>query len=177
MGFIMQPVYRAAYALNPRYRTETFDNEVMDDLEYVLNRTLGEDAGADALTVFRGFYVTGRRVTDAAQKAAKRVQPHEWWQVYGDRLQPLGRVAMRLLAQIPSASACERNWSAYKFVHSEKRNRLGKKRARDLVNVFQNLRAVKRAKEGGMNFACEYSASEEEENEAEHDECSASDQE
>jgi hypothetical protein len=59
---------------------------------------------------------------------------------------------MRLLAQVPSASACERNWSAYKFVHSEKRNRLGKKRARDLVNVFQNMRAVKRAKEGGMDF-------------------------
>jgi hypothetical protein len=59
---------------------------------------------------------------------------------------------MRLLAQVPSASACERNWSAYKFVHSEKRNRLGKKRARDVVNAFQNLRATKGSRVAEMDI-------------------------
>ena len=66
---------------------------------------------------------------------------------------------MRLLSQVPSASASERNWSAYKFVHSEKRTRLGKKRARDLVSVFQNLRAIRRARDAGIEFADDLSES------------------
>jgi hypothetical protein len=70
-----------------------------------------------------------------------------------EQLQPRNDIVMRLLAQVPSPSACERNWSACKLVHSEKRSRLGKKRARDLVNVFQNMSAVKHAKEGGTDFS------------------------
>ena len=49
---------------------------------------------------------------------------------------------MRLLAQCASASPCERNWSAYEFVHSRKRNRLGALKAHQLVYVFQNLRVL-----------------------------------
>ena len=37
-----------------------------------------------------------------------------------------------------------RNWSAYDFVHSKKRNRLGPDRARDLVYVFTNMRLQKK---------------------------------
>lgn len=167
MEFIMQPIYRAGYALNPHYRTETFDEDVMIDLEYVLTRMLGQDEGTDALAVFQTQYCTGRGLSEAMEKARKRLQPHEWWKVYGARLQPLAKVAMRILAQIPSASACERNWSSYKFIHNEKRNKLGKKRARDLVSVFQNMRAVKRAKEGGMIFSCDVTLNDEEEGECE----------
>ena len=36
------------------------------------------------------------------------------------------------------------NWSAYDFVHSKKRNRLGPDRARDLVYVFTNMRLQKK---------------------------------
>jgi hypothetical protein len=84
------------------------------------------------------------------ETAAKQLPPHGWCEVYGEQLQPLAGIAMCLLAQVPSSSACERKLSAYNFVHSEERNRLRKKRARDLVNVFQNLRAVKRASKAGI---------------------------
>ncbi len=43
------------------------------------------------------------------------------------------------------AGACERNWSAYDFVHSKNRNRLDPDRARDLVCVFTNMRLYKKA--------------------------------
>ena len=88
------------------------------------------------------------------ENAAKRLSPHEWWSVYGSHMVPLANIAMKLLAQVPSASACERNWSSYKFIHSPRRNKQGKKRSRDLVCVFQNMRAVKRAREAGIDL-CE----------------------
>ena len=47
---------------------------------------------------------------------------------------------MRVLAQPSSSSSCERNWSAFDFIHSKKRNRLTPSRAADLVYVFANLR-------------------------------------
>jgi hypothetical protein len=49
-------------------------------------------------------------------------------------------IAVRSLAQCASASPCERNWSAYEFVHS-RCNRLGVRKAQQLVYVV-NLRTI-----------------------------------
>ena len=37
---------------------------------------------------------------------------------------------------------CERNWSAFDFIHSKKRNKLSPAKAEELVYVFSNLRAA-----------------------------------
>ena len=42
------------------------------------------------------------------------------------------------------ARACERNWSAYEFVHSKKRNRSTPERENDLVYVFTQKKLGKR---------------------------------
>ena len=68
--------------------------------------------------------------------------PYRFWDVYGTGCKTLRPIAVRLLAQCASASPCERNWSAYEFVHSRKRNRLGALKAQQLVYVFQNLRVL-----------------------------------
>mmetsp|Transcript_60632 Transcript_60632/g.161898 ORF Transcript_60632/g.161898 Transcript_60632/m.161898 type:complete len:225 (-) Transcript_60632:30-704(-) len=48
-----------------------------------------------------------------------------WYAAYIDLWWPeLGKVGMRVLAQVVSASACERNWSAYGRVHTDGQNRL-----------------------------------------------------
>lgn len=47
-----------------------------------------------------------------------------------------------MLSQVCSASACERNWSAFSFIHSLSRNRLKVETANDLVYVFSNLRLM-----------------------------------
>ena len=47
---------------------------------------------------------------------------------------------MKVLSQVSSASACERNWSTFEFIHTKKRNRLSCKKARDIVFVHTNLR-------------------------------------
>jgi len=58
-----------------------------------------------------------------------------WWP-------ELGKVGMRVLAQVVSASACERNWSAYGRVHTDARNRLNTKTAEKLVYVYSNTRML-----------------------------------
>jgi hypothetical protein len=57
----------------------------------------------------------------------------------------LKNIAMTVLAQCPSSSPSERNWSAYDFVHSKVRNRLTPQRAQKLVNVIHNLTSLKHA--------------------------------
>ena len=60
----------------------------------------------------------------------------------------LRRVAIRVLAAMPSSSSCEGNWSAFDvevdFVHSKKRNKLSSARANDLVYVFSNKQLKRR---------------------------------
>jgi hypothetical protein len=51
---------------------------------------------------------------------------------------------MRVLALLPSSSSCERNWSAYGFIHNKKRNKLKAERANDLVFIFSNMQLIRR---------------------------------
>ena len=72
----------------------------------------------------------------------KKHQIESWWLAFGGSTPALQKLAMMVLAQVSSACACERNWSAYDFIHSRSRNKLKHQRADDLVYVFSNLRLV-----------------------------------
>ncbi len=65
----------------------------------------------------------------------------------GHETPALAAVAKRVTSMVSSAGACERNWSAYDFIHSKKRNKLTAQRANDLVFVFSNLRLTTRFRE------------------------------
>ena len=77
---------------------------------------------------------------------------YQWWIQRGGEIPELQKVAVKVLSMISGAGACERSWSAYDFVHSEKRNRLTPERASDLVYVFTNMRLQKKAR-GSETFA------------------------
>jgi hAT family C-terminal dimerisation region len=81
--------------------------------------------------------VWGRDIT---QQAASTTAGHAWWLKFVTLCKELSYVAQRVLAQVSSACTCERNWSAYDFVHGERRNRLLPERAEKLVYVFSNPR-------------------------------------
>ena len=70
--------------------------------------------------------------------------PYQWWVMHGGECPELQRLAVRVLAMVSSAGACERIWSAYDFVHSKKCNRLDPDRAEDLVYVSANKRLQKK---------------------------------
>lgn len=78
---------------------------------------------------------------EAGDISNNNLLPHQWWnRVGGDSLP---QIAKRILAQTCSASSCERNWSMYSFVHSKSRNRLGVKKAEDLVYIYTNSRLLR----------------------------------
>ena len=68
------------------------------------------------------------------------LQPHQWWSRVGGEALP--KIAKRVLALTCSASSCERNWSMYSFVHNKSQNRLGTKKAEDLVYIYTNMRLL-----------------------------------
>ena len=68
------------------------------------------------------------------------LQPHQWWSRVGK--EALSKIAKRVLALTYSASLCECNWSMYSFVHNKSRNRLGTKKAEDLVYIYTNMRLL-----------------------------------
>ncbi|MCO5604939.1 hypothetical protein L7F22_059114 [Adiantum nelumboides] len=74
----------------------------------------------------------------------EHLSPVAWWENYGKDAPLLQGLAIKLLSQVASASASERNWSTYGFIHSVKRNRLGHQIADDLVYVHSNLRLQSR---------------------------------
>ena len=69
------------------------------------------------------------------------LQPHQWWSRVGGEALP--KIAKRVLALTCSASSCERNWSMYSSVHNKSRNRLGTKKAEDLVYIYTNTRLLR----------------------------------
>ena len=69
------------------------------------------------------------------------LQPHQWWSRVGG--EPLPKIAKRVLTLTYSASSCERNWSMYSFVHNKSQNRLGTKKAKNLVYIYTNTRLLR----------------------------------
>ena len=69
------------------------------------------------------------------------VQPHQWWSRVDE--EALSKIAKRVLALTCSASLCERNWRMYSFVYNKSRNRLGTKKAEDLVYIYTNTRLLR----------------------------------
>ncbi|MCO5575898.1 hypothetical protein L7F22_029705, partial [Adiantum nelumboides] len=66
----------------------------------------------------------------------------------------LQRLAIRVLSQVSSASACERNRSTYGFIHSLKRNRLRHSKGDDLVYVHSNLRFISQKQPSYLSGPC-----------------------
>ena len=143
------PLHCAAYALDLEFQDCRFNAEVMRGLRIVCQRVLGNTDSAKAALLGHAAYVgkEGGNFGDPLVIEMKEdIASYQWWQNYGGEASELQTVAVRVLAMVSSAGACERVWSAYDFVHSKKRNRLDPDRAEDLVYVHKNTRLHKRAK-------------------------------
>nr|XP_025653463.1 uncharacterized protein LOC112749428 [Arachis hypogaea] len=76
--------------------------------------------------------------------AAKKLQPDEWWRLFGSSAPCLQKMAVRILSQASASSGCERNWSLFDQIHTARRNRLEHDRLSDIVYVTYNLRLKSR---------------------------------
>ena len=70
--------------------------------------------------------------------------PIGWWTWPGRDAPELKALATRLLSQVASSSAAERNWSTYSFIQSVKRNNLTSRRLEKLVVVHNGLQLQER---------------------------------
>ncbi|KAF7807437.1 uncharacterized protein G2W53_039598 [Senna tora] len=72
------------------------------------------------------------------------MEAKSWWLVHGVHAPIFQKIALKLLGKPCSSSCCERNWSAYSFIHSLRRNKMKPTRAENLVCVHTNLRLLSR---------------------------------
>ncbi|KAL3696006.1 hypothetical protein R1sor_010082 [Riccia sorocarpa] len=69
-----------------------------------------------------------------------RTSPMHWWAQAGRGAPKLRVIAMNILGLTCAASACERAWSSYAYVHSLSRVRLSIPRQHKLVYIYHNTR-------------------------------------
>ena len=70
--------------------------------------------------------------------------PVVWWSQcpFGSQHEELRSLALKLLHVPATSAASERNWSAFRFIHTRLRNRLRSTRVQKLVYVFENTKPV-----------------------------------
>ncbi|KAL1499138.1 hypothetical protein AB1Y20_013649 [Prymnesium parvum] len=87
------------------------------------------------------YYKQGKSpfISESAKLNAKVLDGYEWWELYGQTLPVLQGTAQRVLAQVSSAFAAERNWSIYGQVRNDKRCRLDAARADARVYCHEAL--------------------------------------
>eukprot|EP00253_Pinus_taeda_P035891 PITA_35891 len=148
------PLHMAAYVVNPKWydpttgrRPPSQDREVFKGFLNAVKKIYGNtEEASDIRSQFaqfsRGQGVFGSHASLADRR--KKKDPIDWWWLHGVDAPELQQFAIRLLGQVASSSSCERNWSTYAFIHSVKRNRLGSKKAENLVYIHNTLRLISR---------------------------------
>lgn len=77
---------------------------------------------------------------------SQKMAAHEFWELYGTQVPIIQSVEQRVLAQVASAFAAERNWSIYGQIKNEKRARLGHSRADARVYCHESIQLHEKLK-------------------------------
>lgn len=92
---------------------------------------------------------------------AVNMSPSRWWDLYGGHIPLMQRVAQRVLAQVASAFAAERNWSIYGQIKNDKRVRMGhsvgdaRVYCHEAIQLHDKLHQVRDAVVSDDEFACD----------------------
>jgi hypothetical protein len=128
------PLVAAAYALDPEHLcVDMFEiAEAMQGLVCMVDRLspCSEPAGR-AMMQFRNFRRCDTLKTGAHLTTARSMPPWQWWHTCGFQFPDLKPVAGKVLAQVVSATECERNWSVFGYLHTASRNRMSVEKAGD----------------------------------------------
>lgn len=77
-----------------------------------------------------------------ANKGRDRLNPIEWWNMYGASTTRPHKLVIRVLSHVVNISSAKRCCSTYSVIHSVKRNNLNVDLAESLVYVLYNLRLL-----------------------------------
>ncbi|XP_010317484.1 uncharacterized protein [Solanum lycopersicum] len=142
------PLHSAAAFLNPgiQYNPEVkFLGSIKEDFFRVLEKLLPTPELRRDITTQILLYTraSGMFGCNLAKEAIDTVPPGIWWEQYGDAAPTLQRVAIKILSQVCSTFTCERHWSTFQQIHSEKRNKIDKETLLDLVYINYNLKLAR----------------------------------
>jgi hypothetical protein len=142
-------LHAAGFVLDPEYCEflQHENDEVVSGFHSVVERIYSDNVQAQVRAIEQHAIYRARQglfARSMAIEAAKTMPAHRWWLSFGAHVPELQKVAVRVLAQVASASACERNWSTFDFIHTKKRNRLRSTKVRDVVYVHCNLRLTEK---------------------------------
>ncbi|KAL0213934.1 hypothetical protein P9112_006118 [Eukaryota sp. TZLM1-RC] len=140
---IFNDYHRAAFCLDPEFRdliTEQQFQECRDALFRVIEEQFGRAKKADIIHQW-SCYVAGSDLFEHSElfNIASRMAAHEWWYVHGGNTE-LSNLAVRLLSMVTSNSEAERNWSDFRIVCTQERNKMESQRATDSVMVKHYVR-------------------------------------
>eukprot|EP00253_Pinus_taeda_P006057 PITA_06057 len=148
----------STYALNPKFYAEELiaqsngkrkaphkDREVANGVKKSLMEMFPSHLHRKVKEEFASFAAGIDDYADiSALKERSTMNLVRWWICHGVNGVHLQNLTIHILSQVASPSSAERNWSTYGFIHSVKHNRLGSKKAEDLVYVHFNLRLASR---------------------------------
>ena len=131
-------LHAAGFVLDPEFQQflQHENQEVINGFHAMIERVFPDNVELQVKVIEQhssyraGHGLFGRPM---ALAAAKSMPAHRWWSSFGSGTPELQLVATRVLSQTVSASACERNWSTFEFVHTKKRNRLSSKKVCSLT--------------------------------------------
>ncbi|KAM2682034.1 hypothetical protein EV2_013644 [Malus domestica] len=101
------------------------------------------------LTWFKDARRTFGEPTSVA--ARTNMSPTEWWIMYGTDAPTVRKLAIKVLSQTASSSACERNWSTFALIHTKQRNKLAHSSLEKLVYCYYNMKLQIRDKEAEID--------------------------
>ena len=136
------PLHGAAFALEPSMQThdQSSNKEVSKDFKTVCANLL---PGEDGFVAFQDRAKFANRIGEFGDpwhlNAIDKMPAPIWWKEYGHESVELQYVATQVLSVAASSGSCERNWAAFDFVHTKRRNRLNVTRASDLVYCYCNM--------------------------------------
>ena len=137
-------LHSAAFVVHPFYRTYKQDQnpEVMGDFFDLLDCWCTQDVKVEVLKQLM-TYRNGLGMFARSETSQLVNDPISFWSLFGSSTPELQALAIKILQQNTSASACETNWSTYDYIFNKKRNRLNNDTAEKLV--FVHLRNMKAA--------------------------------
>ncbi|KAM2682035.1 hypothetical protein EV2_013644 [Malus domestica] len=149
-------LHAAAYYLNPRYQYRPGVGDDGNLIRAVHNVYSKLDPASPAVGQFGNeltWFKDARRTFGEPTSVAARtnMSPTEWWIMYGTDAPTVRKLAIKVLSQTASSSACERNWSTFALIHTKQRNKLAHSSLEKLVYCYYNMKLQIRDKEAEID--------------------------
>ncbi|CAN1188178.1 hypothetical protein LINPERHAP2_LOCUS39165, partial [Linum perenne] len=141
-------MHRAAYYFNPALAYNHTGSPMELVKSAVLNLFELKTYCTDGMAAVKELKIyeeaKGSFGRELAIRGRSELHPDVWWSTFGDSAPNLQKIAIRLLSQTSTSSGCERNWSVFERIHTDRRNKLEEDKLCDLVFVNYNLKLKNR---------------------------------